>query len=184
MRRGIRSRWLLLLGLALLVATDARASKLESPLFSNGATQAIAGSMRLAGTLGQTSAGAAQHSSSGRMVCHGYWCVGKAVLVAVEDPPNTGPVAPLELSFGAPWPSPARGQVSFQLALPHDSRVRLLVHDVAGRRISTSPPVQLEAGRHTLRWDGTGEGAGAGVYFALLEIDGRTVGSRRVVLTR
>lgn len=184
MKRGNRSRLTPILGLALLIAADAGASKLENPLFSNGATQAVAGGMRLAGTLGQTSAGGAEHSSSGRMVCHGYWCVGQAVLVAVEDPPDAGPAVPLELSFGAPWPSPARGQVSFQLALPHDSRVRLLVHDVAGRRVSTSPPAQLEAGRHTIRWDGAGEGAGAGVYFALLEIDGRAVGSRRIVLTR
>jgi hypothetical protein len=129
--------------------------------------------------------GGAEHSGSGRTICHGYWCVGEFTVIGIpEDQPIGEPDLPKILALSAPWPNPAHGHVSFSLALPDEATVGLTVHDVAGRLVSSLPDQELPAGRHTIFWNAAGEGVAAGIYFARLEVGGRVVGTRRVVLIR
>ncbi|HEU5312049.1 MAG TPA: FlgD immunoglobulin-like domain containing protein [Candidatus Eisenbacteria bacterium] len=89
--------------------------------------------------------------------------------------------------FGLPSPNPTSGNVSFDLSLPKGGSVRFSVYDIQGRAVSGSPARALAPGHHTFRWDGKrqdGTSCGTGVYYARLEVEGKTVGTRRVTIVR
>lgn len=141
------------------------------------------GTRALRGTVGQTAVGVSGFQF--HIQCHGFWCFGGSRVVAVEDPPTSGPGLPTELAFGLPVPNPSRGTTSFELALPHSARVDLHVFDVLGREVDRLEVAAMEAGYHTLRWNAAGATAkGAGLYFVRLLVDGRMVGGRRVIVIR
>lgn len=69
-------------------------------------------------------------------------------------------------------PNPFRGGTTLRFALRKPERVRVDIHDVAGRRLRTLVDGRLEAGAHRETWDGLdarGRRAAAGVYFIRLE---------------
>src|SRR5262245_1819851 len=77
-------------------------------------------------------------------------------------------------------PNPASGRVRLVFDLPREERVRLRIHDLAGRVVATLVDGVLPAGAHTRFFE---PGSGSGVYFADLDADGRRA-SQRLVLTR
>ncbi|NOT33667.1 MAG: T9SS type A sorting domain-containing protein [Candidatus Eisenbacteria bacterium] len=85
------------------------------------------------------------------------------------------------LTFAAPWPNPARGEVTFQFEAA--GAAELSIWDVSGRRRAT-PWRGNVVGEQRIRWGtrgANGESLGAGVYFARLETKlGRSV--QRIVL--
>ncbi len=98
-----------------------------------------------------------------------------------EDSEETLP-ARIALSNAAP--NPARGSIALRLDLPRDTEVGLTIVDVQGRAV-WSENRSLEAGSHTLTWDGSttrGIPAGAGVYLARVQVGNLTLGRRFVRL--
>ena len=86
----------------------------------------------------------------------------------------------------AALPNPSRAGTELRYVLPASGRVRLTIHDIAGRAVTVLADAVEEAGPHTARWDGRGERNGrvpSGVYVARLEFAGR-VETRRMVLAR
>jgi hypothetical protein len=76
------------------------------------------------------------------------------------------------------------GRVAFRIDLPAGAAVRLSILDVAGRVVDEIR-VAHDAGRYTLEWDGDsrpGLARASGIYFARLEVNGRAVGTRRLVV--
>jgi hypothetical protein len=74
--------------------------------------------------------------------------------------------------LAAPWPNPFATTLLLQVDLPQVSRARLVIYDVAGRRVRTLVDGTLSAGRHPILWDGrddTGRQTAAGRYFVRLE---------------
>jgi len=70
--------------------------------------------------------------------------------------------------------NPSRGDTRFALTLPRDAHARVVVHDVAGRRMRIIDEGWLTAGRHQLAWDGEGDDARpvpAGIYFLRAEVE-------------
>jgi hypothetical protein len=93
--------------------------------------------------------------------------------------------APLarSLSLDSPWPNPSSGATSLHFSLPRAGRARLMVLDVAGRRLRTVLDESLGAGPHEARWDGAdarGAPAAAGLYWIRLEVAGETAVRRLV----
>lgn len=89
-----------------------------------------------------------------------------------------------ELSFSGAVPNPIHGRGEFRFALPRAGAATLGVYDVTGRRVRELVHGSLGAGSHAIAWDGDGTGGtrvGAGVYWARLEFEGRTL-SRRIAL--
>lgn len=83
-------------------------------------------------------------------------------------------------------PSPGR-EIGLRYSLPGIGRVRLAVYDVSGRLVRTlvSPAAIQSAGTRTVEWDGrrdSGVRATAGLYFARLEVNGRSAATRKIVL--
>ena len=89
--------------------------------------------------------------------------------------PGTGPRA---IAFARPSPNPARESVSLSFALPRETRVRLGIYDVNGRRVRELASGARPAGEHTIAWDfrnEEGHVVGAGLYFARLDVEGRSL---------
>ena len=90
-----------------------------------------------------------------------------------------GTPGPQHVDFRPPWPSPARGAVTFDFTLAAPARVELTIYDGGGRLVRRVVPVRLEIeGDHREVWDGRDEKGGAvgpGLYFARLVVDGDPV---------
>jgi hypothetical protein len=93
-------------------------------------------------------------------------------------------VLPTRLWFGPAFPNPSGGRITFRFDLPAAGAVRISILDIAGRVVDDIR-TQREAGRHTLEWDAgarPGRPRLSGVCFARLEVNGRAVGTRRLVV--
>ena len=68
-------------------------------------------------------------------------------------------------------PNPSRTRSTFEFALPQSQSVSLIVHNVGGRLGRTVFEGALDAGPHSLSWDGKNEAGSSvadGVYFVTL----------------
>ena len=94
---------------------------------------------------------------------------------------------PGEFALGSNYPNPFNPSTTIPYELPRESEVKLIIHDLLGRRIKTLMSGTIQQGRHRVTWDGRND-AGAvvpsGVYFSRLEITGGTVLSRPMILTK
>jgi hypothetical protein len=82
-------------------------------------------------------------------------------------------------------PNPFNPATTLRYALPARARVRLSVHDAAGRWLRDLIDETQEAGPHTVRWngcDGAGRPLPSGVYFARLEAGARSDNRKLVLL--
>lgn len=83
-------------------------------------------------------------------------------------------------------PNPFNPGTSVSFTVPRAQRVRIAVHDVAGRRLATLVDAEFTVGDHAVRWDGTdgdGRALPSGAYVIRLESE-LQVQSRRVSLVR
>ena len=122
-------------------------------------------------------------------------------LTAVDSHGNESPVATLvpsgttgvgdgigtsELLLAPASPNPASRGTTLRFSLPSGAIVSLGMYDAAGRLVREITRGALSAGDHTAAWDlrdRTGHAVGAGVYFARLEVGGRSL-VRRLAVTR
>ncbi|MGA7304469.1 MAG: glycosyl hydrolase-related protein, partial [Rhodothermales bacterium] len=98
-----------------------------------------------------------------------------------EDHPET-----LEPLLDRPYPNPFVEGINFSYSVPSPSAVRLVVHDVLGRVVSTVVDSQVGPGRHESRWNGRDAGnveVAAGVYIVSLETKDSSGSSSRVSTT-
>jgi len=99
------------------------------------------------------------------------------------DVPAVPSIATLALAGPAPNPIHARGEIRYRL--PSDGRVSLAIYDVHGRLVRTLRDGADTAGDHAALWDlltDSGERSTAGVYWARLRFEGRTLTRRIAVL--
>jgi flagellar hook capping protein FlgD len=83
-------------------------------------------------------------------------------------------------------PNPFVTESRFSISLDGATEAHVAVFDILGRRVSTVFRGTLHAGTTELAWNGRrddGSRATAGIYFYRLEMKGRVV-SRRLVLLR
>lgn len=83
-------------------------------------------------------------------------------------------------------PNPFNPETTIRFVVPVRDRVRLTVHDVAGRRVATLLDGVRDAGTHSVQWNGTdarGEPLASGVYLGRLE-SGKTSATRKMVLMK
>jgi spore coat protein A len=83
------------------------------------------------------------------------------------------------------FPNPAGDITRIPFTMPKAAHVRLILEDVAGRRIATLVDQAMTPGRHEVVWNGrtaNGQRASAGVYFYRLAIDGEFSGARRLIV--
>lgn len=84
-------------------------------------------------------------------------------------------------------PNPTTGSARIGFTLPASVAARLVIEDIAGRRVATLLDTRLPAGRHEIVWDGrlkSGATAPTGVYFYRLIVGERQSAARRLVMLR
>lgn len=95
-------------------------------------------------------------------------------------------VAPLASILRGSYPNPFNPKTSVSFALGSSGDVRLSVHDIQGRYVATLLDGFVEAGEHTVEWNGmsdSGHSAGSGIYFIHYQAMGVSQ-STKVVLTK
>jgi len=95
--------------------------------------------------------------------------------------PADAPIREFSLSRVAP--NPSHGVTQIVWSIPRESRLRLTIHDVQGRRVATLADGAYPAGRHDVKWNPLAErgGVAPGIYFVRLQSpDGVFI--RRLVL--
>ena len=100
----------------------------------------------------------------------------------VGVPPSRSP----DLSLLPPRPNPARVSTTLRYALPRGAGVSLGIFDVTGRRVRSLVSEREAAGEHAVDWDlhdEQGRPVDAGVYFARLDVEHRTL-ARTLVKVR
>ncbi len=102
----------------------------------------------------------------------------------VLDPATAvAPSLPRELSLAA-YPNPFNPATTIRFTVPRAGPVDLAIFDVRGRRVTTLRSRWVDAGDHSVEWDGRndrGERVASGVYLCRLRTDGREV-TRKLVM--
>jgi hypothetical protein len=92
---------------------------------------------------------------------------------------------PSQFSFSAPRPNPSRDGARYRLGVPGSAHVRVAVYNVGGRLIRVLLDRTVDAGLHSISWDGRdeeGRAVPAGVYFARLTASGKDIQVKGVLL--
>jgi hypothetical protein len=108
------------------------------------------------------------------------------LIIAPTSVPGDGEAEPRGPTLDQPAPNPTDGPTKLSFTLPSRSSVVLSVYDVGGRLVRTLLQGDVDAGEHSVMWDGLDDQGGetaAGVYFARLTDDGAIV-ARKVVRVR
>jgi hypothetical protein len=89
--------------------------------------------------------------------------------------------SPATFSLLQNYPNPFNPSTTIQYALPHRSRVTLIVYNTLGQHVATLVKGEIDAGYHTLQFDGSG--LASGVYFYRLQA-GSYVDTKKLLLVR
>ena len=82
-------------------------------------------------------------------------------------------------------PNPFNPTTRLAFELPQRGRAVLAIYDVRGRAVRTLADATLDAGPHTLTWDGTnttGRACASGMYLARLSSNGQQAVQRLILL--
>ena len=77
-------------------------------------------------------------------------------------------ILPLEVALLPNYPNPFDSHTTIEFALPEPKSVRLVVYDALGRQVRTLRNGFMDAGHHSVMWDGrndAGSTMGSGLYF-------------------
>ncbi len=105
-----------------------------------------------------------------------YQTVGKATFEGESSPPRTF------LNSGRPNPATSVARIEFGLDRP--MRAKLGIYNVAGRLVRLLADGSMDAGVHTVGWDGKddrGLNVAAGVYVAKLQTEGKVLTQKMVI---
>ena len=85
------------------------------------------------------------------------------------------------------YPNPFNPQTQIRFGLPEPTRVRLDIYNVLGQRVRTLMDEEMEAGYHTLMWDGRVSGgslAASGIYMYRLHTAAGFTDVKRMMLIK
>jgi hypothetical protein len=108
---------------------------------------------------------------------HGHWAWGSSAVITPV--PEAGVAAAAQL--GTCYPNPFNPAVTIPVILANDAAVCLAVFDTRGRLVQTLVDGTLTAGRHEIRFDGSG--LPSGTYFCRLDGPGGAQ-TRRMTLVK
>ncbi len=92
---------------------------------------------------------------------------------------------PSEFSLNQNFPNPFNPKTGISFGLPNDGFVTFKVYDIMGRCVKTLVDEKLEAGTHTIIWDGTtddGSRISSGVYFYKLSQGDNVITKKMMML--
>jgi len=93
---------------------------------------------------------------------------------------------PTEFSLSSNYPNPFNPETNIYFTLPERTQVTLIIYNILGERVKTLVNRDMEAGIHTIRWNGTDESGNpkaSGIYFYKLSA-GDFTATRKMVLIK
>ena len=151
---------------------------LTGAVHSGGGGLSTAGPFALGGTVGQPEAG--RHSGGAFELTGGFWRPGGSGTVSAP----AASALPTRVALASAAPNPFRGASTLGFELPRETRVRLEVFGIDGRRVRSLVSGVVGAGRHRALWNGRddhGLRLRPGLYLVRFEADG-VRHSRRLTL--
>ena len=91
-----------------------------------------------------------------------------------------GGLIPTEFALSQNYPNPFNPTTSISFSLPEASDVRLEIFNIQGQKVTTLVNKQLEAGNHSINWDG--RDAASGVYFYRIDAGSFTETKKMLLL--
>ncbi len=82
-------------------------------------------------------------------------------------------------------PNPFNMQTQISFYLPERSEVKLAIYNILGQKVKTLAGAPMEAGTHTVTWDGkneTGSTVASGVYFYKLNAGNEMITKKMTML--
>lgn len=113
-----------------------------------------------------------------------YTVAGKRIyMITFQPTPFWKPTAvneqaPSEFSLQGNYPNPFNPSTTIEFSLPASGPVNLSVFAITGQKVRELVNGQLEAGKHSLSWDGrdvTGKAVSSGVYISRLSMGNRVI---------
>jgi len=110
-----------------------------------------------------------------------YWLVRTGV-----DPANSivtllDPAFPSQFVVGASYPNPFNNSVQLSYSLPRSSQTSIRIYDQLGKQVAELYNGRLQAGQHSLNWDGYGQNSGT--YFIRVDA-GTMMATQKVTLVK
>lgn len=108
---------------------------------------------------------------------------GKSIVVNVVGEQQ---IVPSAFYISQNYPNPFNPSTTIQFGLPEASEVRLVVYNMMGQRVVTLVSGRLNAGVHTVQWngkDGDGKAVASGTYVYQLETD-KFIDAKRMILMK
>ena len=93
---------------------------------------------------------------------------------------------PTEFSLSTNYPNPFNPETNISFTLPERTQVTLIIYNILGGRVKTLVNRDMEAGIHTIHWDGadgSGNSIASGIYFYKLSA-GDFTATKKMVLTK
>jgi hypothetical protein len=109
---------------------------------------------------------------------------GRGTLKAIQSKDIEIPAR--DFALDANMPNPFNPETTLRFTLPRSGRVRLSIHDPAGRLVAVLHEGNLAAGPHAIRWNGRDQrdhGVASGAYLTRLEWEG-VVRTRKMTLLK
>jgi flagellar hook assembly protein FlgD len=103
----------------------------------------------------------------------------EGTVTGINEP---GFAAGKNLSFN---PNPFQHETSLNINLPADSEIDLKIVDLRGKEVRIIHSGRVAKGTHTYVWDGTSdkhEKVNSGVYFGVLNMEGRVFSEKIIIL--
>ncbi|MFC1730470.1 FlgD immunoglobulin-like domain containing protein [candidate division KSB1 bacterium] len=114
---------------------------------------------------------------------HGGGVYSSTVVTAVEPDDHA---APEKFSLGQNYPNPFNPETTITFSIPRAGNVKVTVYSVLGEEVKTIVNSEINAGPHTVRWDGTnsrGQPVSSGVYIYRIDA-GEYSSSKKMLLLR
>ena len=108
-----------------------------------------------------------------------------AIVVGIDQPRDQFQQVPNEFKLLQNYPNPFNPNTTLRLDLPIGAEVRLVVYDLLGRELARLADGRLEAGYHSLIWNGTdarGRQVPTGLYIARLVTPAYTKAIKMVLM--
>ena len=132
---------------------------LSNGVFSNGVANATNSSFQTWATSGQTFIGELSNSNYTSSV--GFWYTVYDIPTGVVEEQEK---LPKNFRLHQNYPNPFNPVTTISFALPKTSDVKLVIYDVLGKRVKKLIDHKLEAGQHTVLFDGADLPSGIYIY--------------------
>ena len=96
-------------------------------------------------------------------------------------------LVPDEFALEENYPNPFNPTTNIKFAMPKAGNVKLTIYNMLGQKVRTLVSKEMKAGRYNVQWDSRNEfGAkvSSGLYFYRMQVGGKHIGSRKMILMK